>query len=327
MGTIRPTEDKGRRRFAAAASVPEFAGRTTRFPVVGSDRPHALIANPSSGNGRGESILPEVEAELDKRHLAFRTVVTRDLEHGVEEALRAAEAEEIPVVLSGDGMIGQIGGALARGEAPMGIIPGGRGNDLARVLGIPDDPRAAVEILALGEERAIDVGEVNGQRFLGIASAGFDSAANQLANETRFVRGNLVYAYAALRTLAAWKHATFTVTLDGERIEHTGYSVAVANNKAFGGGMLMAPDAELDDGLFDVVLSGPVSKRRFLVNLPKVFKGTHVEEDEIEVRRAARVEVSADRPFAVYCDGEHLSDLPAELRLLNRALRIIAPPG
>lgn len=286
-----------------------------------------MIVNPSSGNGRGGSILPEVEEELDKRHLTFRTVITRDLEHGVEEALKAAEDSEIPVVLSGDGLVGQVGGALARSETPMGIIPGGRGNDLARVLGISDDPLAAVEVLAAGEQRAIDVGEVNGRRFLGIASAGFDSAANELANETRFVRGNLVYAYAALRTLAGWRHATFTVTLDGERIEHTGYSVAVANNKAFGGGMMMAPDAELDDGLFDVVLTGPVSKRRFLTNLPKVFKGTHVHEDEINVRRAARVELSADRPFAVYCDGEHLTDLPAELRLLNRALRVIAPAG
>jgi len=291
-----------------------------------AERPFALIVNPSSGNGRGESILPEVEAELDKRHLSFRTVVTRSLEHGVEEALSAAEAGEAPVVLSGDGLIGQVGGALARTETPMGIVPGGRGNDLARVLGIADDPPAAVAVLAAGHERSIDVGEVDGRRFLGIASAGFDSEANQRANETRVVRGNLVYAYAALRTLASWRHARFTLTLDGERIEHIGYSVAVANNKAFGGGMLMAPDAELDDGLFDVVLTGPVSKPRFLANLPKVFKGTHVDEDEVSVRRAARVEVSADRPFRVYCDGEHLSGLPAELRLLSRALRVIAPP-
>jgi YegS/Rv2252/BmrU family lipid kinase len=295
---------------------------------VANERAHTLIVNPSSGNGRGESILPEVEAELDKRHLVFRTVVTTSLEHGVEEVLRAAEAEEIPVVLSGDGMIGQAGGALARSDTPMGIIPGGRGNDLARVLGIPNEPAAAVAILAAHDEREIDVGEVNGRRFLGIASVGFDSEANRVANETRMIRGNLVYAYAALRTLAAWRHATFTVSFDGgEPIRHTGYSVAVANNKAFGGGMLMAPDALLDDGLFDVVLSGPVGKGRFLADLPKVFKGTHIENPAVTVRRAARVDVDADRPFQVYCDGEHLSDLPAEMRVLPRALRVIAPPA
>ena len=293
---------------------------------MAGDRPHALIVNPSSGHGRGEAILPEVEAELDKRHLTFRTVITRSLEHGIEEAQAAAGADEIPVVLSGDGLIGQIGGALARAGATMGIIPGGRGNDFARVLGIPSEPSEAVAVLAAGNVREIDVGEVNGRRFLCIASTGFDSDANRRANETRLIRGNLVYAYAALRTLAAWKPARFTVTFDeGEEAELNGYAVAIANSKAFGGGMFIAPDAELDDGLFDVVMTGNVGKWRFLANLPKVFKGTHVDEDEVTVRRAARVRVNADRPFEVYADGEHLADLPAELRVLNGALRVIAP--
>jgi YegS/Rv2252/BmrU family lipid kinase len=295
---------------------------------VENARRHTLIVNPSSGHGRGESILPQVEAELDKRDLPFRTVLTRSLDHGVELALAAAAGGEVPVVLSGDGLVGQVGGALAGSEVPMGIVPGGRGNDLARVIGIPSDPVAAVEVLVAGGERTIDVGEVNGRRFLCIASMGFDSEANGLANRTRVVRGNLVYAYAALRTLAAWRPASFTITLDGdEEVRLTGYAVAVANSKAYGGGMFVAPDAELDDGLFDVVLTGRVSKLRFLANLPKVFRGTHIEEEGIEVRRAARVEVKADRPFEVYADGEHLSDLPAEMRVLPGALRVIAPPA
>ncbi len=291
-----------------------------------ADTPHALIVNPSSGGGRGEELLPEVERELDHHHLVFRTVITRSLDHGVEEALRAADADEIPVVLSGDGLIGQVGGALARSDTPIGIIPGGRGNDLARVLGIPKDAAGAVEVLAQGHRREIDVGEVNGERFLCIASTGFDSDCNALANRTRLIRGNLVYAYSALRTLAGWRPATFTVILDGdERIQHSGYSVAVANSKAYGGGMFMAPDAELDDGLFDVVLTGRVGKLRFLANLPKVFRGTHVHEDEVTVRRASRVEIRASRSFEVFADGEHLTDLPAELRVLSRALQVIVP--
>jgi YegS/Rv2252/BmrU family lipid kinase len=294
---------------------------------VAGDRPHALIVNPASGRGRGQSLLPEAERELDRAGLSFRTVITRSLEHGVEEAVAAAEAEEVPVVLSGDGLIGQVGGALARSPHPMGVIPGGRGNDLARVLGIPDQVPGAVAVLAAGEQREIDVGEVNGERFLGIASLGFDSEANGIANRTRLFRGNLVYAYAALRALIAWRPATFTVVLDGERrIELQGYSVAAANSKAYGGGMFLAPDAELDDGLFDVVLTGRVGKLRFLANLPKVFKGAHVDEEEVSVLRARTLEVSASRPFAVYADGEHLTELPARMRVLKRALRVIAPP-
>ena len=246
-----------------------------------SGLPLVLLVNPSAAGGRTLKLLPRIEAALDERRVEFRVLRTRDLQHGVDAALRAVEAGELPVVVSGDGLIGAIGGAMAGAETALGIIPGGRGNDLARVLEIPEDPEAAVEVLAAGHSRRIDVGEANGRRFLGIVSVGFDSEANRLANETKLFRGSLVYAYAALRTLVGWKPARFTVRVDDERTRFTGYSVSVANSRAFGGGMYVAPDAELDDGLFDVVMVGEGGKLRFVGNLPKVFKGTHVELDEI----------------------------------------------
>jgi YegS/Rv2252/BmrU family lipid kinase len=288
--------------------------------------PLLLLVNPSSAHGRALKLLPEVEAALDARRIPFRVVRTRDLDDGVGRALLAAEAGEVPVVLSGDGMIGAVGGALAGSETPLGIVPAGRGNDLARVLGIPEDPAAAVANLAAGHLRRIDVGEANGKRFLGIASTGFDAEANRLANETKLLRGKLVYAYAGIRTLLGWKPARFTIQVGEERLRVSGYSVAAANNRAYGGGMMLAPDADLADGQFDVVTVGEFGKLRCLANLPKVFKGTHVEEDEIGVFRTSRLELSASRPFAVYADGEHLTDLPASLRILPRALSVIAPP-
>ena len=287
---------------------------------------HLVIVNPSAGGGRARNALPQLEAALRAQGLDYRLVLTTSLEHGCEEARGAADTGEIPVVMSGDGLIGQIGGVLAGGGVPMGVIPGGRGNDLARVLGIPTDIPGAVGLLATGSTRAIDVGEVNERRFLGIASCGFDSEANRIANQARLIKGNLVYLYAALRALAAWKPSRFEVTLDGERRSFTGYSVAAANNKAFGGGMFVAPNAQLDDGLLDVVWVSDVAKLRFLASLPKVFKGRHVDSDEVTVLRAAEVTISADRPFAVYADGDHLADLPATIRLLPRALTVIAPP-
>ena len=288
--------------------------------------PLALLVNPSSAGGRTLKLLPRVEAALDARRIEFRVQRTRGLEHGVEQALLAIEAGEVPVVMSGDGLVGAVGGAMAGSEAPLGIVPGGRGNDLARVLGIPAEPEGAVETIAAGHTREIDVGEANGRRFLGIASAGFESEANRIANESR-LRGNLVYAWAALRALAGWKPVRFTVLAGEERIRFTGYSVSAANSRAYGGGMFIAPAADLADGEFDVVTIGEVGKLKFLGNLPKVFKGTHVEEDEVRVFRAPRLELSASRPLAVYADGEHLTDLPASLRILPRALSVLAPPG
>jgi YegS/Rv2252/BmrU family lipid kinase len=291
------------------------------------DRPLALLVHPSSGGGRTKALLPRVADELDKRHIVFRVEKTRSSEHAVDEALRAADLGEVPVVMSGDGLIGAVGGALAGGDVPLGIIPGGRGNDLARALEIPDEPAAAVGVLVAGHTRLIDVGEINDRRFLGIASAGFDSECNRIANETRFVRGRLVYAYSVPRALAAWKPARFTLRIGEENLRFTGYSVAAANSSTFGGGMRVAPDASLEDGEFDIVMIGDVGKLRYLSNLPKVFKGTHVENDEVRIVRARSLELSASRPFAVYADGEHLTDLPASLRVLPRALSVIAPPA
>jgi YegS/Rv2252/BmrU family lipid kinase len=292
---------------------------------LSESRRHLLLVNPSAGGGRVRKLLPRARAALSASGVDYRTVETRSLEHGVEEAREAAAAGEIPVVMSGDGLIGQVGGALAGTGVPMGVMPGGRGNDLARVVGIPDEPEAAAALIAAGATRTIDVGEANGKRFLCIASCGFDSDANRIANEARYVRGNLVYLYAALRALAGWKPARFTLSLDGRERVLSGYSVAVANSRAYGGGMFIAPAAELDDGLLDVVWCERVGKLRFLAHLPSVFKGTHVENPEVGTERAAEVTVAADRPFAVYADGDHITDLPATIRVLPAALELIAP--
>jgi len=287
--------------------------------------PLTLLVNPASAHGRTLKLLPAVEQELDLRRIAFRVERTRGLEDGIERALRAVEANEVPVVISGDGLVGAVGGAMAGSKTPLGIIPGGRGNDLARVLGIPDDPVEAVAVLAAGESRRIDVGEANGKPFLGIVSVGFDSECNRLANEVTIIRSNLVYVYSLFRTLLTWKPARFTIRSESERIRTSGYSISVANNSTFGGGMRIAPQAELDDGLLDVITVGEVGKLRFVANLRKVFNGTHIDDEQVRMFRASRVEITASRPFPVYADGEHLTELPVSIRLLPSALSVLAP--
>ncbi len=286
---------------------------------------HLLLVNPSAGGGRARELLPQVERALNERRIEYRRVFTESAAHGCAEADAAGAAGETVLVMSGDGLIGQVGGALAETGATMGLIPSGRGNDLARVLGVPTEPQGAVAIAAAGVTREIDVGVVDGSRFLGIASYGFDSEANRIANETKLVRGQLVYAYAALRALIAWKPATFTLTLDGERKQATGYTVAVCNSKAYGGGMIAAPDAELDDGLLDVGATGNVGKLRFLRGVAKLFKGEHRELLKVQSWRAAEVRIDADRQFVVYADGDPIAQLPATVTLLPRALRVLVP--
>jgi YegS/Rv2252/BmrU family lipid kinase len=287
--------------------------------------PLTLLVNPASAGGKTLKLLPRVEAALDARRAVFRVEKTRSLEHGVELALRSVELGEVPVVVSGDGLLGAVGGAMAGSDTPLGLIPGGRGNDLARALGIPTDPEEAVDVVLAGRTRTIDVGEANGKRFLGIASVGFDSECNRLANETHFLRGNWVYAYSMVRTLIGWKSARFTIADGGERKRITGYFVAVANNSVYGGGMYIAPEAELDDGEFDVVSIGEGGKLRFLLGLRDVLKGTHLDKEEVSVFRTPRLQLDASRPFPVYADGDHLTDLPVSLRILPRCLSIFVP--
>jgi len=186
----------------------------------------ALIVNPSAGGGRASRRLDAVRVALDARGLDHHFALTTSLEDGAERALAAAAGGETPVVMSGDGMVAHVGGVLAGSGTAMGIVPGGRGNDLARVLGIPKDPAGAVAVLAGGVEREIDVGQANGKRFLGIASAGYDSDANRIANDARLIKGRLVYFYAAIRAMIAWKHAAFEVVVDGERCSFRGFSFA-----------------------------------------------------------------------------------------------------
>jgi len=290
-----------------------------------SDHAYTLLVNPSAGGGRTGKLLDMALAALADGGVEPRPVMTENIEHGRREARDAAERGDRVLVMSGDGLIGQVGGELANTGTIMGIVPGGRGNDLARVLGIPADVEEAAGIIAAGETREIDVGEANGRRFLCIASCGFDSEANRIANESR-ISGPLVYAYAALRALAAWKPARFTLSVDGEDVEIVGYTIAAANSKAYGGGMFIAPDARLDDGLLDVIAIADVSKLKFLRGLPAVFRGEHVGNDEVSVRRCRELVIAADRPFSVYADGDPITELPATIRVLPSALNVIVPP-
>jgi diacylglycerol kinase family enzyme len=261
-----------------------------------------LIVNPSAGAGRAARLLPDVEAALRAHGLAFRVDRTTSIEHARELARAARE---------GDGV--------------MALLPGGRGNDLARKLGIGHDPVAAVGFLAAGRERRIDVGEAGGKTYVGILSAGFDSDVNRIANATRLPLGTQVYAYGALRALWSWKPARWNVVIDGTPHAFTGYAVAVANSGVFGGGMWLVPDAAIDDGLLDVTFTEDRPKLDYLKGLRQVFDGSHVHAPGFRILRGREITFSADRPFTAYADGDPIADLPTTVRVVAGALRVIVP--
>jgi YegS/Rv2252/BmrU family lipid kinase len=284
-----------------------------------------LIVNPHAGGGRALRLLPGVEAALRGLGRRFRVAPTTSMQHARELAREACDAGEIVAAMGGDGIVGAIAGELRDGQGLLAVLPGGRGNDFARKLGIPFDPVEAVKLLDDGVERRVDLAEAGRTVYLGILSAGLDSDVNRIALETRLSLGTFVYTYGVLRAIASWREAHWDVTIDGEPAGFAGYSVAVANSGVFGGGMFLAPDAELDDGLLEIVTIASQSKLRYLRGLPRVFRGTHLQDRAIDIVQAREITFSADRPFTAYADGDPIGDLPLTVRVLPGSLRVVAP--
>jgi YegS/Rv2252/BmrU family lipid kinase len=295
-----------------------------------------LIVNPAAGGGKAGRVAPAVVQALRGHGLSVHRVDTRDLGHARELAAEAADAGETVVALGGDGLLGVLADVLRElPGAVLGVLPGGRGNDFARVLGIPEDPIEACATIAHGIVRPIDLGlvsearpDAHAQAFVGIASVGFDSDANRIANEAPPWLGGLVYPYGALRALFKWRPARFEIELDppGERRAFTAFTIGACNSKAYGGGMRAAPDALLDDGLLDVVILESVSKLAFLTRiLPKAFSGKHVHEPGVRVFQAKEVAISCERPFTMYADGDPIGRLPVRVRALPGAVRMLTP--
>lgn len=284
-----------------------------------------LVVNPAAGGGRADRLLPRVEQALNAAGHDLVTAPTRSLEHADELAAAGVGDDRVVLAMGGDGLVGRVAGVVARTGGLLAVLPSGRGNDFARAVGIGRDPVAACQVLETGQERAIDLGAVDGVAFLGIASVGFDSDVQERVLLTRAPLGQLVYLGAALATIAGWRPARFTGTVDGQPLDVTGWSVAVANSGRYGGGMRLAPDASVEDGCLDVVTTAATSRVRFLRALPKVFRGTHVHEPSVQVRPAAVVQLAADRPFRVFADGDPVAALPCTITVRPAALRVLLP--
>lgn len=233
-------------------------------------------------------------------HVDFTTTVAEARAVAGEAAGRG----EIILACGGDGTVRCMAGALAGTTGLLGVIPAGRGNDFGRDLRLPHTPEAVASLLLAAPVRTIDVLRVDGETVAGNVYAGLDSAANKLANRSRFTPNGLVYPLAGLRALVKWQPAEYTLEVDGQVSTHTAFSVVVANTGFYGGGLHVAPAAVPDDGLLDVVVLGATSKRHFPTAMREMRAGTHVNRPFNHAYRGRRVTVRADRTLPVYGDGD-----------------------
>jgi diacylglycerol kinase (ATP) len=299
----------------------------------------SLIVNPAAGRGRAVRAVPQVTAALDAAGVSYEVHVSASLRHATELAASAAAAGRVIVAVGGDGMAGALAGTAARQRASYGIIPAGRGNDLARVLGIPVDPAAAAACVAAGKTRQIDLIEVSapGEPEVIVAGSvyvGVPSVAGEIANGARWLKGPVVYPVAALRAVASWHPARFEVRGDGGQHDFAGYAVVVANSAYFGAGMMVAPTACIDDGILDLVLMRHGPKLAFVRALAKIKDGSHTSLAEVSIERDSAVTLTVDRAMPVAADGETLpfaaplpAGTPLRIQALPAALTVIAPLG
>ena len=307
-----------------------------------------VILNPSAGRGQAARRCAALKQLLgDAARVAgaeWELLETKAPCDATRLAAEAAPRSTLVVAAGGDGTLGEVvngvmDGTLGANRPRLGLLPLGTGNDFARCLGIPRDWRKAVWTLFHGAPRMVDVGRATFENdgathwFVNVAGCGFDGLAARRVNELRHrpgwrhVRGTAAYLCAVLQELATLRAASLRIGLDGEFHEQRAVLCAVANATSYGGGMRVAPDAQIDDGLFDVCLIGDAGRLEFLRAFPRVFQGTHVSHPKVGVRRAAEVSLASDPPLPVLIDGDVLGVTPVRFSIVPRALEVMAPVG
>ena len=290
-----------------------------------------LLINPTAGKHRGEQVGTRVADLLEAagREVVDLTGLDASRAEGKARAAVASGDIDLLVVAGGDGAAGLGANICADTDVPLGIVAVGTGNDNARELGLPvQDVDASVRRILAGGVRRMDLGRVltdDGERvrdYLGVLSCGFDAVVNERANNMLWPRGPQRYNLAILRELPVFGPIHYELTIDGVEREIDGMLVCVANGRAFGGGMKVAPTADVEDGLLDVVIVHDIPMATFLSVFPKVFKGTHTSHPAVEIVRGASIRIATER-IVSYADGERVAPLPLTVEAAPGALSIV----
>lgn len=282
-----------------------------------------MLANPTSGKGRGGRLIGPVRSLLQDGGVDVDLVVGRDADEAFDLLRnRVAAGVDGVVALGGDGLLNVALQVVGGTGVPLGVVPAGTGNDVARSLGLdPARPEAAVARIVAGRTRTIDLGRASGRWFAGVLGSGFDSMVNERANRMTWPRGRQRYNVAIVAELRTFRPIPYTLTLDGVSWSTEAMLVAVGNGPSYGGGMRVCPGADLADGRLDVTVLGPVSKPEFLRVFPSVYKGTHIRHPAVSVRHASRLTLEAEGVTA-YADGERVAVLPVTCEAVPEALRV-----
>lgn len=292
-----------------------------------------MLLNPTSGKGRGRKKIPLAWRRMRELGLDVKAIMGTDAQDARAKLRQEiADGARTVVVCGGDGTIHLALQEIVGHDIRLGIIPLGTGDDIARAVGVPlDDEIAAVDVIAAGHTRAVDVARAvtadgTERFFLAVLSAGFDSKVTERANLMRWPTGQSRYLIATIAELGVFQPVDYTLTIDGQTQHLNGMMIAVGNGPSYGGGMRVCPAAEIDDGVLDVTFSGLSDKVDFLKTFPSVFQGTHVDHPSVSVFRGTGLRIEGADQVA-YADGEHIGPLPVDIEVRPASLQVLSPEG
>lgn len=281
-----------------------------------------LLSNPISGGGLGKKLANQVIQELSRRNIPFSDLTSNSAaEAGSKLAELSLRELSGLIVVGGDGLVHLAIQKLANSKVPLLIIPAGTGNDFARTLNLNiADPLSNLPIAFDTVPQHIDLGKVENQYFAQILSTGFDSLVNEKANQMKFIKGRIKYNLAILMVLSTFKPKYYRFKVDEVSFESRAMLIAISNGKSYGGGMMITPNADLNDGLFDVMILGPVSRLEFIKVFPKVYNGSHINHPAVKFLRGKRVVIESKG--VAYADGEYIGTLPVDAQIVKDALQV-----
>lgn len=287
----------------------------------------AFIINPAAGRGRTAKIWPDIEATMKstgEKGDSYFTSGPGDAEKLARELSRQSYRRLL--VLGGDGTVHGVLNGLELDKVQIGIVPTGTGNDFCRMLGIAKQPKEALLQLLRGTTKKVDIGLVNGRRFLNTIGVGFDAEVVRITNEEyRYLSGNLAYLASLIKVLGKYRNQPMVVETEEAIFRGKMLLAAIGNGSFVGGGMNLLPRAKIDDGVFHLCLLGNVSKTEILVNMPKIFSGSHLSHPKVSTFTARKVTINSQRPLAVQADGEIIGETPVEVDIMPLALEILVP--
>ena len=286
-----------------------------------------ILLNPAAGRQKGRRRLAQALTVLQGAGVESTIRQSHSGQHLVELA-RQAQAEKPDVVVSagGDGTHHYVLNGLAGSQTPLGILSLGTGNDFAKGLGIPTEPRHAASVLLRGTPKAIDLARVGSTLYHCIGGVGFDSIVTRFANEqVRWVGGSPRYAWAILRCLKFYQPHPLEIRSDVKDFTGDVIFVTIGNNRSYGGGVTMAPRAQLDDGLLDVCIVPAMSKLELLRWVPAAYRGEHLRHPRISYFQTPKVTLSSASRLELFADGEFIQELPATIEAVSNALRVMVP--